>query len=822
MKIAKTYFSELVILLIVFCAQYTFAQKQNNQWRFGNAGGIDFNTTPPSFVNGAVLSTGEGSASVADRTTGALLFYTDGLTVWNSQNQVMLNGTGLLGGVTLSSTTAAVIIPKPGSNNLYYIVTIDEQINNNGVRYSVVDMSLNGGLGDVVVGQKNILIVQTTSEKLEVVPASDGLSYWLITHDNPGNGFLSFKIDNSGIQTTPVVSLIGGNQGNGAGHMKINKQFNKIALGLLNLGSGSSTQIELFDFNNTTGVISNPTIWNYNFQVGLIYGVEFSPNGEVLYVSDLQKIVQYNISLPTSIAIENSGYQVTSGFYQAASLQLGIDDKIYINSGAIDAINCPNKLGPACGFQQNIIANQSGGGGYGLPKWVYYPNDVATTTVNTINVTDSCFGNAAQFAVGNTNGITAINWNFGDPGSANNTATGFNVNHTFSQIGNFTVSAFITTACGFDTLVLNALQIVNCNSPTITGFNILGDTCNVNTNFTFQPIGTSNASAYNWNFDDANSGTNTFISTPGNPNALHIFSAPGTYNVCLSFQEPGFPITTICKEISIGQCCAAQVLAVDSCLQNNIAFSYSTGAVVNSVSWNFNDPASGPNNVSTINNPNHAFTTAGNYIVVLTIDAACGIFTINYPIEIIDCSVTPPPCLASIIINDTCVTTGANFKIAASLAVIAVEWNFGDVASAGNNSSNLLNPLHLYSSAGTYEIRALITLSCGTIEVRKNIEIFECDTTPVEVNEIFVPDAFSPNKDFINDTLLIRGSIRTFTFSVFNRWGELVFTTEDQTRGWDGTFRGKELDPAIFVYYLVGTDIAGNPIDKKGNITLIK
>jgi hypothetical protein len=110
---------------------------------------------PPSFVPGCLISTPEGSASVADRLTGALLFYTNGVTVWNANNQVMSNGTGLLGGTAalLSSTTAAVIVPKPGSISLFYIVTIDEQFNGNGVRYSVVDMTLNGGLGDIVAGQ---------------------------------------------------------------------------------------------------------------------------------------------------------------------------------------------------------------------------------------------------------------------------------------------------------------------------------------------------------------------------------------------------------------------------------------------------------------------------------------------------------------------------------------------------------------------------------------------------------------------------------------------------------------------------------------------
>jgi hypothetical protein len=111
------------ILLVSFflCFGFLYSQKQNNQWRFGTGQGINFNTNPPSIFNGVPISTYEGSASIADKTTGALLFYTDGVTVWNTNNQVMPNGTGLLGGSTyLSSITAAVIIPKPSSANLFY------------------------------------------------------------------------------------------------------------------------------------------------------------------------------------------------------------------------------------------------------------------------------------------------------------------------------------------------------------------------------------------------------------------------------------------------------------------------------------------------------------------------------------------------------------------------------------------------------------------------------------------------------------------------------------------------------------------------------
>jgi gliding motility-associated-like protein len=429
--------------------------KQNNQWRFGVGGALDFNTLPPSFVAGCPISTTEGSASVADRITGALLFYTDGVTVWNANNQVMPNGTGLLGGVTqLSSTTAAVIVPKPGSSNLFFIVTVDEIPCINGVRYSVVDMTLNGGLGDIVVGQKNIFLMQTTSEKLEVVPACDGLSLWLIACSS-NNEFVSFRIDNTGIQTTPVIGAVF--QNGFAGHNKINRQFNKIAV-------GCCTQMEVFDFDNATGIVSNPIVWNANLPSGLTWGIEFSPDGKVLYTSDGSSLLQFDLTQTTPLAIQNSEYLVSSGVHY--TLQLGIDEKIYCNSGSISAINFPNNLGVACGYQANVIPNQTGGvfGASGLPKWVYYADDDPISTYNPIVFNNNCFPGPVQFWIADTTAISSITWNFGDPNTGtNNTAVGDTAFHTFSQIGIYNVQAILTTTCGFDTLFTDVAILNPCN-----------------------------------------------------------------------------------------------------------------------------------------------------------------------------------------------------------------------------------------------------------------------------------------------------------------------------------------------------------------------
>jgi gliding motility-associated-like protein len=1050
-------------ILLFFNYYTTFAQKQNNQWRYGNGGAIDFNTVPPSFVTGAAISTGEGSASIADRTTGALLFYTDGVTVWNSINQVMPNGTGLLGGtdVLLSSTTAAVIVPKPGSANLFYLITIDEQSSNNGIRFSVVDMTLNGGLGDIIVGQKNIFLFQTGSEKLEVVPASDGSSYWLITHDNPGDTFFTFKIDNSGIQTTPVISQIGGNHGNGAGHMKINKQFNKIAIGLLNLGAGSTTQIELFDFNNTTGLVSNATIWNYNFQVGLIYGVEFSPNGKVLYVSDLQQIVQYDISQPTITAIENSAYQFTSGgFSQPATLQLGIDNKIYINTGAIDAINCPNKLGIACGFQQNVIANQTGGGGYGLPKWVYYQDDVPTISTNAITYSDSCFGSSTQFSIQNIDGIIGVNWVFDDVNSGANTATGLNVSHVFSQVGSYNVRAILTNSCGLDTLFFNNLQIVNCNSPndqcdvfqytgaaqqwtvpsgvdtirvkmwggaggggpdpafpgqcagggggytefslTVIPGDVLqitvgaggqtaigntggnggwpagGNGGNGNKNELFNGIpidvggagggggrteiritgsinqllaiaGAGGGAAFNraggaggglqaeftttsnqfelngfggsqtaggapannalcpptvfgqpgislgggngannlanlgtgaggggdgyfggggGSSDDGCSGvgstggggsgylcatcpglfgntlTGDFFGVPANLTDPLLSSYPGTaagvnntnggnglVQICYT-SVPCSPTTATIIETACSNYTAPWGVTYnqtgnysdtivnsdgcDSIIQLNLTITGLPIVAAESDSASCGLPNGTATAIATGGSGNYSYTwsngatgsfvtglAAGSYSVIANDQNGC---TASVQVSVSSTSASG----VSLIANDTFLEYGdsVNLQIFGANTYL---WSPPDGLSCTNCSTVIASPL----ASTVYQITGTDSSGCSyLLNVKLEVEI--------ELNEIFVPDAFSPNSDGINDKVFVRGSIKEFSFSVFNRWGEIVFRTQNQSQGWDGFFRGKELDAGVFVYYLSGTDAAGNSFNKKGNITLVK
>lgn len=91
--------------------------------------------------------------------------------------------------------------------------------------------------------------------------------------------------------------------------------------------------------------------------------------------------------------------------------------------------------------------------------------------------------------------------------------------------------------------------------------------------------------------------------------------------------------------------------------------------------------------------------------------------------------------------------------------------------------------------------------------------------------ELFVPNVFSPNDDNNNDKLCVYGTlciVKDYVFVIYDRWGEKVFETTDKTACWDGTYKGKPLNNATFVYYIKGTKYDDTVIEKKGNITLLK
>ena len=201
MKYSKIKFC--IVVLTLLTSRLLHAQKEGNIWYFGVNAGLDFNSGAPHALTNGVLSTLEGSSSIAD-VNGNLLFYTDGITVYNNNHLQMPNGSGLLG--HWSSTQSALIVPQPESSNIYYIFTTYFQ-GGFGFYYSIVDMSLQGGLGDVTT--KNIALFNPVTEKQTAVRHENGCDLWVITHEYRTLNFRAYLVNDAWIDTTPVISSVG-------------------------------------------------------------------------------------------------------------------------------------------------------------------------------------------------------------------------------------------------------------------------------------------------------------------------------------------------------------------------------------------------------------------------------------------------------------------------------------------------------------------------------------------------------------------------------------------------------------------------------------
>lgn len=280
--------------LFFFLFSFTItAQKEANFWFFGENVGLDFTNNPPIAISGS-LSTDEGSASISD-VDGNLQFYTDGSIVYRRDGAVMTNGAGLRG--NSSSTQSAIIVPKPLDDNIYYVFTVGNQTNQPGfgVHFSEVDMSLENGFGSILQTNKNIPLqdAESTREKITSVAGEDCNTFWVITQDT--NNFYAYKIDQNGINQTPVISSHAFTD-TLRGYLKLSPDGK-----LLVSASQGDNQTYIYDFNSSTGQVSNERRLNIPT---LGYGVEFSRDSKQLFLTTgtFSQIVQQGVRNPPNLA----------------------------------------------------------------------------------------------------------------------------------------------------------------------------------------------------------------------------------------------------------------------------------------------------------------------------------------------------------------------------------------------------------------------------------------------------------------------------------------------------------------------------------------
>ncbi|MDB5036164.1 MAG: Fibronectin type protein [Chlorobi bacterium] len=364
----RCWYTAIAILLVPFALQ---AQKRNNIWFFGFRAGIDFNGPTPVNIPGGLASNFEGSAVISDRNTGALLFYTDGERAMNRNRQPMPGGTGLHG--NSSSTQSSLIVPMPGDSMKYYLFTIDAAENNlaNGLQYSIVDMRLDGGRGDIA--RKNVPLMAPAAEKVTGMLGCDGRYYWVIAHEWGSNAFRAYKITLNGI-SSPVISAVGighkAYQTYAVGYMKLSPNGRKLAVAI----TGANVT-QLFDFDTRTGNITNPIDLPLP-DTTFTYGVAFSPDNSLLYVSGFKNVIyQYDITSGDADAIRTSRFMLNSPTRNTSfgALQLGPDGRIYYvmnGQSSLGVIESPNVRGAGADFRPSGFDLGTASGSLGLPNMI--------------------------------------------------------------------------------------------------------------------------------------------------------------------------------------------------------------------------------------------------------------------------------------------------------------------------------------------------------------------------------------------------------------------------------------------------------------------
>lgn len=448
---------------------YDSLDQRANIWHFGQQAGIDFNvpfynpSLPAQPIQGPV-SAPEGVATISDR-NGQMILSTDGQFVYDRTGAQLPEQ---IGG-NPNATQSALIIPFPGDETLYYIFTT--QATEDGtyeLRYSIFDLKLNtnGGLVDLdtstPVVDASILLHTRTTERLT------GNNNWLITHDYGTNCFRSFPITQNGIGS-PVVSCAGSDHSltieeNAEGYMELGPQ-NMLAVPLSN--PGVSNVIEIFDFVDSTGVVTNFRTVDVGSPEpdSQVYGIEFS--GSKLFAtlkgSTSHIVEMFFDSLAMPHVITQS--PIPSVNQQLGAIQTGPDGQVYV---AVDGhtflgtiqVNGDTTLNST--FTLDGFALFGGTTStLGLPNFIQNLGNPAQGPG--LTATGFCVNSPTDFtATGKDPSIDEFDWNFGD-GTGWVPNGGPQVSHTYTAPGTYLANVIIRNKC--ETPVDTLTQLVTVTAP---------------------------------------------------------------------------------------------------------------------------------------------------------------------------------------------------------------------------------------------------------------------------------------------------------------------------------------------------------------------
>jgi gliding motility-associated-like protein len=706
----------LAILSLALLFSSLCLSQQGNNWNFGSNAGLSFNALPPLAFTGSALNTIEGCASISDN-NGSPLFYTDGKFVWNRLNQQMPNGYGLKGHP--SSANSAIIIPKPGSNTIFYVFTADaaEVTNANGYNYSEVDMTLNGGLGDVT-SNKNIQLYAPSTEKLTAVRSSNGIDIWVVTKSWGNNAWYVYKVTCNGVDPNPVISNVGSvyNESSPQIYGGVPTISNDGSVGCLKASPDgqriATTRIvpfgpnlwEIFNFNSTTGSLSG----FIQIQQSAPYGLEFSPDSKLLYVATEEiaygsgNIIQYDLTNYNLAAIQASAVQIgtSNPFTYMGALQLGPDNKIYCaeeNFPNLGVITSPNTPGVACGYLNDAIDLKNQRAQRGLP--VFFPSLLTHQNVSFTYVVNPDCSTVSFSGSSTVTGNLIYNWDFNDGTSA----VGQNISHIFlaGGLNSYNVKLSVTSDVNCGQAFVQHQISLNRTTP-ISNYAVTHTCGTLSVQFTDESkVNGVPIQSWSWDFGDG--------STSTDQNPVYTYASYGEYSVKLKVTSAGF-----CNGSTIDTVLVPIEAKPNSSFSMNVACrgrqtffldnsSIASGAI-DKWYWNFGDGTT-----SSEQNPKKIYQDSKSVNIKFVASSSTGCISDTIYKQV---SIGDQP-TASWTVQDTCssnVTLFSGLSTIQNSVVVSWYWDFGN-----GKYSNAQNPTNIYLSPDKYLVQMAANAANGCV-----------------------------------------------------------------------------------------------------------
>lgn len=428
--------------------------------------------------------------------------------------------------------------------------------------------------------------------------------------------------------------------------------------------------------------------------------------------------------------------------------------------------------------------------------------DIWPEPVAAFIVPDGCPGEVILFedasALASPDTLSSWSWDFGD---ASPLSFLQDPQHTYAVSGTYPVTLIAVSQHGCrdttnDVITIFPLPVIRFSADTVCE--------GTPTSFVNQSVISSGSiSSWNWDFGDGTAGNNN--------SPAHVYPDGGSYAAQLTATSDQGCVDSLTRTVRVWYAPEPYFIADDTagCEDHSLIFSdlsVSADGGIYSRQWTF-----GNGDSSQIQQPSYTYTEAGIYDVNLLVTSDYGCVSDTTRFGYIEVYGLP---LAAFSYNPDrpSVFMPEVYFYDQSVGATQWWWNFGDSATAEE-----MNPSHIYQTPGFYTVTLMVETPQGCRDTAWKVLEVEKDYA------LWIPNAFTPNNDGVNDDFLVKGfGFSAFSMLIFDRWGEQIFSSADEARGWDGSYNGAPAQTGVYVYQIEMRDVFGQPHVYNGRITLVR